>query len=138
MDEEIQKRWSEAYKANPKVYTKPDGTLLAGFALTEDTDSLFPLYPEKQWAISDKTINEWLISFVTLPDKKNPTGNVEGMVEYHEAMKRLEPYFIASGDDFRLIRALTKAEIISIATGKPQNAEKKGEKRGLFGRFAKK
>lgn len=134
MDEEIKRRWGEAYKANPKVYEKPDGTLMVGFALTEDADSLFPLFPEKQWAISDKTISEWKISFVTLPDKKNPTGNVEGMVDYHEAMKRLEPYFIASGDDWKLIRALTKAEIISVATGEPV----KPEKHGLFGLFGKK
>ena len=134
MDDEIKKRWSEAYKANPKVYEKPDGTLMVGFALTEDTDSLFPLYPEKQWNIPGKTISEWKISFVTLPDKKNPTGNVEGIVDYREAMKRLEPYFIASGDDWRLIRALTKAEIISVATGEPV----KSEKHGIFGAFFKK
>lgn len=136
MDDEIKRRWSEAYKANPKVYEK-DGTLMVGFALTEDTDSLFPLYPEKQWDIPGKTISKWIISFVTVvtqPGKKNPTGKVEGMVEYHEAMKRLEPYFIASGDDWRLIRALTKAEIISVATGKPI----KSEKHGLFGLFGKK
>ncbi len=133
MDEEIKRRWGEAYKANPKAYEK-DGTLMVGFALTEDTDSLFPLCPEKQWAISDKTISEWIISFVTLPGKKNPTGKVEGMVEYHEAMKRLEPYFIAYGDDWRLIRALTKAEIISVATGEPV----KSEKCGIFGLFGKK
>ncbi len=136
MDEEIKKRWSEAYKANPRVYEK-DGTLMVGFALTEDTDSLFPLYPEKQWDIPGKTISMWMISFVTVvtqPGKKNPTGNVEGMVDYHEAMKRLEPYFIAYGDDWRLIRALTKAEIISVATGEPV----KPEKHGLFGLFGKK
>lgn len=136
MDDEIKRRWSEAYKANPKVYEK-DGTLMVGFALTEDTDSLFPLYPEKQWDIPGKTISKWIISFVTvvtLPDKKNPTGKVEGMVDYYEAMKRLEPYFIASGDDWRLIRALTKAEIISVATGKPV----KHEKHGIFGLFGKK
>lgn len=136
MDDEIKRRWSEAYKANPKVYEK-DGTLMVGFALTEDTDSLFPLYPEKQWDIPGKTISKWIISFVTVvtqPGKKNPTGKVEGMVDYYEAMKRLEPYFIASGDDWRLIRALTKAEIISVATGKPI----KSEKHGLFGLLGKK
>lgn len=134
MDEDIKNRWNGAYQAKPMVYKKPDGTLFAGFALTEDTDSLFPLHPEKQWAVSGKIISEWNISFVTLPDKKDPDGKVVGMVEYHRAMERLEQYFIASGDDYRLIRALTKAELISVAAGDTGSSEK----RRLFGLFKKK
>lgn len=73
--EELTKIWKEAYQANPKVYEKEDGTLLAGFALTEDCDSLFPVVPEEQWAIKDKTISEWSISLISLT---NPKGGVIG------------------------------------------------------------
>ena len=40
---DIEKLLQEAYQANPKCYEKKDGTLLIGLALTEDTDSLFPI-----------------------------------------------------------------------------------------------
>ena len=49
---DIEKLLQEAYQANPKCYEKEDGTLLIGLALTEDTDSLFPIVPEEQWAIA--------------------------------------------------------------------------------------
>ena len=55
---DIEKLLQEAYQANPKCYEKEDGTLLIGLALTEDTDSLFPIVPEEQWAIEGKTIKK--------------------------------------------------------------------------------
>lgn len=106
--EELTKIWKEAYQANPKVYEKEDGTLLAGFALTEDCDSLFPVVPEEQWAIKDKTISEWCISLISLT---NPKGGVIGQIEYHEAMKRLAPYILARNGNWVLIRKLTHGEL---------------------------
>lgn len=106
--EELTKIWKEAYQANPKVYEKEDGTLLAGFALTEDCDSLFPVVPEEQWAIKDKTISEWSISLISLT---NPKGGVIGQVEYHEAMKRLAPYILAQNGNWVLIRKMTHGEL---------------------------
>ncbi|EKC43287.1 hypothetical protein OBE_18082, partial [human gut metagenome] len=44
---------------------------MIGLALTEDTDSLFPIVPEEQWAIEGKTISEWIITMVSLT---NPQG----------------------------------------------------------------
>lgn len=106
--EELTKIWKEAYQASPKVYEKEDGTLLAGFALTEDCDSLFPVVPEEQWAIKDKTISEWSISLISLT---NPKGGVIGQVEYHEAMKRLAPYILAQNGNWVLIRKMTHEEL---------------------------
>lgn len=56
--ESLNARWENAYRANPRVYEKEDGTLLAGVALTEDCDSLFPIVPEEQWAIEGKSISQ--------------------------------------------------------------------------------
>ena len=106
--EELTKIWKEAYQASPKVYEKEDGTLLAGFALTEDCDSLFPVVPEEQWAIKDKTISEWSISLISLT---NPKGGMIGQVEYHEAMKRLAPYILAQNGNWVLIRKMTHEEL---------------------------
>ncbi len=104
----------EAYRANPRVYEKEDGTLLVGFALTEDTDSLFPIVPEKQWALEGKTISEWIITMVSLT---NPQGGVIGQIEYHDAIKRLEPFIITKIDNWALIRAMTHAELSSLLDG---------------------
>lgn len=114
--EDIEKLLKEAYQANPKVYTKEDGTLLVGFALTEDTDSLFPILPEKQWALEGKTISEWIITMVSLT---NPQGGIIGQMEYHEAIQRLEPFIIAKIDNWALIRAMSHKELDSLFENSP-------------------
>lgn len=74
--EALNKMWQEAYRANPRVYENPqDQSILAGFALTEDTPSLFPLVPENQWAIEGKAINSWMITMVSLT---KPQGALSG------------------------------------------------------------
>ena len=107
----------EAYQANPKCYEKEDGTLLIGFALTEDTDSLFPIVPEEQWAIEGKTISEWIITMVSLT---NPQGGIIGQMEYHEAIKRLEPFILMKKDNWALIRAMTHEELDSLFGNLPR------------------
>lgn len=115
--EEINRLLKEAYKANPKAYEKTDGTMLVNFALTEDTDSLFPIVPEKQWALDGKIINEWTITMVSLT---NPLGGIIGQMEYHEAIKRLEPFIIAKIDNWALIRAMSHEELESLFEGLPR------------------
>lgn len=120
--EEIAKRWEDAYRANPSVYEKEgeDG-LLIGFALTEDCDSIFPLVPEEQWAIEGKKIDNWIITMVSLT---NPQGGIIGQMEYHEAMKRLEPFFIAGSGNWMMIRAMTHDEMDGLFEGLPRRLEK--------------
>lgn len=114
---EIEKLLKEAYRANPKCYEKNDGSLLVGFALTEDTVSLFPILPEEQWAIEGKTIREWIITMVSLT---NPKGGIIGQMEYHEALKRLEPYIIFKIDNWALIRAMTHKELDNLFQNLPR------------------
>ena len=114
---DIEKLLQEAYPANPKCYEKEDGTLLIGLALTEDTDSLFPIVPEEQWAIEGKTISEWIITMVSLT---NPQGGIIGQMEYHEAIKRLEPFILMKKDNWALIRAMTHEELDSLFGNLPR------------------
>lgn len=107
--------WQEAYRANPHVYEK-DGRIVVGLALTETADSLFPLIPEKQWAIEGKTIDLWFISMFSLTKDA-----VLGEIEYHEAMKRLEPYFLAEKDGWVLIRGLLLDEMEALFDGLPRS-----------------
>ena len=115
--EEIDRLLKEAYRANPHAYEKEDGTLLVGFALTEDTVSLFPIFPEKQWALEGKTISEWIITMVSLT---NPQGGIIGQMEYHEAIKRLEQFIIIKIDNWALIRAMSHKELDSLFDGLPR------------------
>ncbi len=116
--EEIGKRWEEAYRANPRVYEKEcEEGLLVGFALTEDCDSIFPLVPEEQWKTDGKRIDNWIITMVSLT---KPQGGVIGQMEYHEAMSRLKPFFIAESENWALIRAMTHDEMDGLFEGLPR------------------
>lgn len=114
INDELNAIWKEAYRANPHVYEK-DGRIVVGLALTETADSLFPLIPEKQWAIEGKTIDLWFISMFSLTKDA-----VLGEIEYHEAMKRLEPYFLAEKDGWTLIRGLSLDEMEALFEGLPR------------------
>ena len=107
--------WQEAYKANPRVYEK-DGRVVVGFALTETADSLFPLEPEKQWAIKDVNIDLWCISMVSLTKE-----GILGTMDYHEAMKRLKPYFLAEKDGWVLIEGLSLEQMEALFEGLPRD-----------------
>lgn len=113
--DDLNKRWQEAYRANPKVYEKKGEGLLVAFALTETADSLFPLRPEEQWAIEGREIKNWIISIVSITEER-----VIGQMEYHEAMKRLQPYFIASAENWVLIRGMTHKELDDLFDGLPR------------------
>ena len=116
--EEINALWTDAYQASPKVYEKEDGTLLVAFALTEDCDSLFPVIPEKQWALKDKVISEWMINMVSITNLRD---GIIGQMEYHEAMNRLTPFIIAQKDNWVLIRKMTHQELDSLFGDLPRN-----------------
>lgn len=116
--ETVNKIWEEAYRANPRAYEKDDQSIIVGFALTEDTPSIFPILPEEQWAIEGKTISSWIITMVSLT---NPQGGIIGQMEYHEAMKRLAPYIIVVADNWALIRAMTHDELDGLFEGLPRN-----------------
>ncbi len=114
-DNDLNTLWQEAYRANPLVYEK-DGRVVVGFALTETADSLFPLAAEKQWAIEGKTIDLWFISIVSITKE-----GVLGTMEYHEAMKRLKPYFLTEKDGWVLIRGLSLDEMDALFEGLPRD-----------------
>ncbi len=108
MHQATPQQWKDAYSASPRAYERNDGTILMGFALTEDTDSIFPILPEKQWAVQGKTIGEWMITMVSL---SRPQGGIIGQMEYHQAMERLEPFILEKNDNLALIRAMTHEEL---------------------------
>jgi len=114
--EEVIRRWKDAYRANPQVYRKKDAdALLGGCALTEGVDTLLPLRPENQWAVDGKPISDWMLSLVSITEKR-----VLGQMGYQEAMKRLLPFSLAKSEDSILIRAMTHAELDGLFEGLPR------------------
>ncbi len=114
-ENDLNKRWQEAYQANPRVYQNDEGAIIVACALTEDTDSLFPIVPEEQWAIKGAVIDKWIISIVSITKE-----TVIGQIEYHEAMKRLKPYFLAVQDGWTLIGAMTLEQLDGLFEGLPR------------------
>lgn len=115
---DINTRWKEAYQANPRVYENTEThSIIVSFALTEDTDSLFPVCPEEQWAIKGKTVDNWIITMVSLT---NPQGGIIGQMEYHQAMERLKPYILAVHDNWALIGAMTHEQMDRLFEGLPR------------------
>lgn len=114
-EKDLNSCWQEAYQANPHVYEK-DGKIVVGLALTETTDSLFPLAAENQWAIKGKTIDLFFISMVSITK-----DSVLGTIEYGEAMKRLKPYFLAEKDGWVLVRGLSLDEMEALFEGLPRD-----------------
>jgi hypothetical protein len=113
---ETARRWGEAYRANPKVYARKDtGALFGNCTLTEDTDTILPLRPESTWAADGRPIPEWILSLVSLTEKR-----VLGQMDYQEAMKRLRPFSLAESEGWILIRAMTHAELDGLFEGLPR------------------
>ncbi len=114
--EETARRWNDAYRANPKIYGRKDSdALLGNCTLTEDVDTILHLRPESQWAADGKPIPDWILSMVSITEKR-----VLGQMEYQEAMKRLRPFSLASSEDWILIRAMTHAELDGLFEGLPR------------------
>ncbi len=114
-ENDLNKRWKNAYQPNSSLYRNDKGSIVVACALTEDTDSIFPLVPEEQWAMEGVEINKCIISIVSLTKE-----DVIGQLEYHEGMKRLEPYFLDVRNGWALIRGLTFDEMDALFEGLPR------------------
>lgn len=100
-------------------YLKGKSTLIIfeSLALTEDTDSLFPIVPEEQWALNGKTISLWMITIIGLTKTK---GKIIGEIEYYEAIKCLQPFIIATNGNWALVRAMTHDELDNLFKDLPR------------------
>ena len=77
-------KWDNAYKAVPKFYKR--GTEVLGvFALTENTDTIFPRNPYAE--IANKEVNNWEILLM-------PLGNMPpiGSASFENVIKILKQY----------------------------------------------
>lgn len=58
------------------------------------------------YEIEEETISLWALVFFCLTKDENL-----GFLEYHKALKRLQPYILETRGDYVLIRGLSMAEV---------------------------
>lgn len=77
----------EIFKATPHFYSKPNGSIFGAIAWTEDTKTLLPINPKSDYKVDGMQVDEWIITFVSIPE-----GNkIEGFnVTREEAMSIIE------------------------------------------------
>ena len=109
---DLNKRWNNAYEANSSLYRNDKGSMIVACALTEGTDSIFPLVPEEHWGMPGVEIDKWIISVVSITN-----ADVIGQLEYHEGIKLLEPYFLDVRDGWALIGAMTLEQLDGLFEG---------------------
>ncbi len=112
---DLNKRWKNAYQPNSSLYRNDKGSIVVACALAEDTDSILPLVPEEEWAMEGVEINKRIISVVSITK-----ADVIGQLEYHEGIKRLEPYFLDVRDGWALIRGLNLDEMDALFERSPR------------------
>ena len=103
--------WQRAYEANPQAFELEEGGLMAGFTLTETVDTILPVAPEAQYEIEGESISLWALTFFSLT-----RDEVLGTLEYHRALRRLQPYLTDAREGSLLIRGLTLEEMERVLT----------------------
>lgn len=111
--EEEDDLWSQAYEAKPSIFESQDGSLFANFTLMETTDTILPTSPETRYKVEGKTIGLWVLTFFSLTQDE-PLD----MLEYHEALERLQPYIVENRGEAVLVRGLNLEEMEAVLAEK--------------------
>ncbi|MCH5320340.1 MAG: DUF4299 family protein [Eubacterium sp.] len=101
--------WSNAYKAMPKFYSKPDGSPFGAVALTEGTETILLKNPQLQYKVDGNSISDWKMVFVS-----TSKDSIIGDADYFTALKKAEKYAIDSNENSVLIKGLSLAELESL------------------------
>ena len=101
--------WGEAYKAQPQIYGKPDGSIMGAIALTEGTLTVIPKNPKLLYKVDGKTIEEWNLALVSTTE-----DSVIATVDYYSFLIKLTDYVIDEDENSQLIKALSLKEMKEI------------------------
>ena len=103
---ENHERWEQAFKASPKAYKSPEGTLMLSFTLTEDTDTVLPMFPSNMYKVQGQTVEDIRIGFFSLTEDK-----VLGQLPYADAAAVLGAYAVEARNPYVMIRGLSNDEL---------------------------
>ena len=102
-------KWGEAYKAQPQIYGKPDGSIMGAVALTEGTSTVIPKDPKLLYKVDGKMIEEWNVALVSTTE-----DSVIATVDYYSLLIKLSDYVIDEDENSQLIKALSLKEMKEI------------------------
>ena len=105
-DTEPEDMWSQAYEANPHAFELESGGVMVSFTLSETVDTILPVAPETLYAMEGEDIALWVLTFFSLTKEENL-----GFLEYHKALRRLQPYISETRGSRILIRGLSLEEM---------------------------
>ena len=98
--------WPQAYEANPYVFALESGGLVVSFTLSETVDTILPAEPETLYEVEGETVSLWTLTFFSLTKEENL-----GILEYHRALQRLQPYILETKGGCVLVRGLNLEEM---------------------------
>ena len=108
-EEDGEDDWSRAYEAQPRLFQREDGALEAHFTLTETVDTILPAAPERLYEVEGEQIALWALTLFSLT-----RDAVLGTLEYHDALRRLQPFVTGRRGDAVLVRGLTREELSAL------------------------
>ena len=103
---ENHERWDGAYKASPKAYKTPEGKLMLSFTLTEDTDTILPMYPSMMYKVQGQTVEDIRLGLFSLSEDR-----VLGQIPYQDAAAVLGAYAVEAHTPYVMIRGMSNSEL---------------------------
>lgn len=94
--------WSQAYTAKPHFYETPDGTPFGAIALTEETETILPKAPQRQYQVDGQPVEMWKLVLVSTKQ-----DCIIGECDYARALKKLERYALDTQESTFLIKKLS-------------------------------
>ena len=98
--------WDNAFKANVNCYGKEGEEPFGALVLTEDTPTILPKEPWKQYALDGRPLTDWKLVLVSITKK-----GVVGIIDYAAAMEKLTAYLWDQRQDCVLTWGLSLAQL---------------------------
>lgn len=102
-------KWNSAFKATPRFYSDEQGRIIGAFALIEGTDTILPIYPQKQFMVESKPVNIWKLVFVSTTEDA-----IVFEMNYFDIFRKLEKFISDKNDNTILLRPLTYEDMKSV------------------------
>ena len=113
--------WELAYQAQPNVYQGPDGNLLMNFTLTEGTETILPVDPQRMFRVKGQEVRDIRLGLCSLQEKE-----IIAVLPYYGSIQALSSYVQDIQGQYVLLRGLSHEELQKLAedvneAGKRQN-----------------
>ena len=98
--------WGDAYKAQPQMYGKPDGSIMGAIALTEGTMTVIPKDPKVLYMVDGKLIEEWNLALVSTTE-----DDIIDTADYYSMLEKLKDFKVDEDEKFLLVKELSIDEL---------------------------